>query len=48
MLIDSKFWWIWKNCILNGDGDVKNCVKWKIREKWNYDDYDKVYKVIIV
>lgn len=47
MLIDSKFWWIWKNCILNGDGDVKNCEK-KIREKWNYDDYDKVYKVIIV
>lgn len=45
MLTDSKPWWTWKNCILNGDGDEKNCAKRKIREKWNYDDHDKVHKV---
>lgn len=44
-LTDSKPWWTWKNCILNGDGDAKNCAKRKIREKWNYDDHDKVHKV---
>lgn len=45
MLTDSKPWWTWKDCILNGNGDVKNSGKRQIKEIWDYDDHDKVLVV---